>query len=147
MSSFLLWQIFNYFYLYSQQFDLEIRTENWADNIPVFPVFQKWNWAPKTLQKSGKTQSWGMHLQDFFHFIGFSHPGIKLEKYYHERMPSSIVQKARNVHFIFWRHFFFIDMRSCYPLFPTNVWPMVVQIFLDNIRESADMLATPLKKA
>lgn len=43
--------------------------------------------------------------------------------------------------------FFFIDMRSCYPLFPTNVWPMVVQIFLDNIRESADMLATPLKKA
>lgn len=38
-------------------------------------------------------------------------------------------------------------MRSCYPLFPTGVWSMIFQIFLENARENADTLATPLEKA
>lgn len=146
VSSFLLWQIFYYFDLYPKQLDLEIRTEMWADNIPVFPVFQIWNWA--SLQKSGQKPALGYAFTRLFHCIGFSHPWIQLKKYYYERIPSGILQTVRNLHYIFWRHSgFFVCMRSCYPLFPTDVWSMIFQIFLENTRESADTLATPLKKA
>lgn len=55
--------------------------------------------------------------------------------------------RKSEMHTTFYEGTQLFNMRPCYPLFPTDVWSMILQIFLKNTGENADTLATPLKKA